>query len=90
MAELHPPPTAEQGPDGSVLRSHLMEEENIMAARDGGGATPLLAFLVGGLVVVVAVIAYFMYTGNSAPTKQLDVNIKAPAAPSAPATPSGG
>ena len=60
-----------------------------MATRDGG-ATPLLAFLVGGLVVVVAVIAYFMYTGGQAPTKQLDVNIKAPSAPSAPAAPSGG
>jgi hypothetical protein len=59
-----------------------------MATRDGGGATPVLAFLVGGLVVVVAVIAYFMYTGGQ--TRQLDVNIKAPAVPSAPAAPSGG
>lgn len=61
-----------------------------MATENSGGATPLLAFLVGGLIVVVAVIAYFMYTGGQTPAKQIDVNIKAPSAPSAPAAPSGG
>lgn len=60
-----------------------------MATREGGGSTPFLAFLVGGLVVVVAVIAYFMYTGGSSPTKQIDVNVKAPSI-DAPAAPSGG
>lgn len=42
----------------------------------GGGATPWLAFLVGGLLVIVAVIGYFVYTGGQ--SKQVDVNIKAP------------
>lgn len=61
-----------------------------MATGNSGGATPFLAFLVGGLIVVVAVIVYFMYTGGHTPAKQLDVDIKAPAAPSAPVAPSGG
>lgn len=60
-----------------------------MAARDSG-STPFLAFLVGGLVVVVAVIAYFMYAGGQSPARQVDINIKPPAAPSAPSAPSGG
>jgi hypothetical protein len=56
----------------------------------GGGATPWLAFLVGGLIVVVAVIAYFMFTGRKSPVPDtVDVNINPPAA-SAPAAPSGG
>ncbi len=54
----------------------------------GGGATPWLAFLVGGLLVVVAVIAYFMYSGRQAPTKSLDVKVEAPQMPAAPKAPS--
>ena len=55
----------------------------------GGGSTPWLAFLVGALVVVVAIIAVFMYTGRQKPSvpETVDVNISPPAA-SAPATPS--
>ena len=54
---------------------------------NGGSATPWLAFLVGGLVVIVAVIGYFVYSGQSvAPKKALDVNISAPQLPSAPKT----
>jgi hypothetical protein len=50
-----------------------------MAENSGSGATPWLAFLVGGLLVVVAVIAYFVYSGGApAPSKSVDVNIKAP------------
>ena len=55
----------------------------------GGGSTPWLAFLVGALIVVVAVIAYFMFTGQKAPTKSIDVNVNPPAV-SAPAAPSSG
>lgn len=60
-----------------------------MAEGSGSGATPWLAFLVGGLLVIVAIIAFMMYSGGgaSAPTKSVDVNIKAPDI-SAPALPS--
>jgi len=30
----------------------------------GGGATPFLAFLVGGLIVAVVVLGFFMYNGH--------------------------
>lgn len=53
-------------------------------------ATPWLAFLVGGLLVVVAVIGYFMYTGQAAPAKQVDVTIEAPKLPEAPPIPKPG
>lgn len=60
-----------------------------MAEESGSGATPWLAFLVGGLLVIVAIIAFVMYSGGGAPapTKSVDVNIKAPEI-SAPALPS--
>ena len=35
-----------------------------MAENSGNGATPVLAFIVGGLLVVVAVIAFMMYSGG--------------------------
>ena len=40
-----------------------------MAENGGGGATPFLAFLVGGLIVAVVVLGFFVYTGhqNNAP-----------------------
>lgn len=56
----------------------------------GNSATPWLAFLVGGLIVIVAVIGYFMYTGNSPkPTvpETVNVDISAPKAPELPSTP---
>lgn len=52
-----------------------------MADNSGNGATPVLAFIVGGLLVLVAVIAFFMYSGGGfggGDTKSVDVNIKAP------------
>jgi len=52
-----------------------------VAENSGSGSTPVLAFIVGGLIVVVAVIAFFMYSGGSlggGDTKSVDVNIKAP------------
>ena len=44
-------------------------------------ATPWLAFLVGGLLVVVAVIGWFLYSGQSAPARTVDVAIEAPDLP---------
>jgi zinc transporter ZupT len=60
-----------------------------MAEQSGssGGAAPWLAFLVGGLLVVVAVIGYFVWTGQSAPSKSLDVTVTAPQLPEAPKLP---
>jgi hypothetical protein len=48
---------------------------------DGGGGATFLAFLVGGLVIVVALIAVFAFSGGrmpTAPSNDLNVNIKAP------------
>ena len=62
-----------------------------MAEGSGSSSsTPWLAFLVGALIVVVAVIGYVLYTGQAAPTKQVDVNIEAPKLPEAPPVPSPG
>lgn len=61
-----------------------------MADESGGGATPWIAFLVGGLVVIVAVIVYFIYSGNApqpATPRSVDVNLNVPK-PSVPDAPS--
>lgn len=49
-----------------------------------GGATPWLAFLIGGLLVAVAVLGFFMFTGGHFGAPQagnpthLNVTVKAP------------
>ena len=53
-----------------------------------GGATPWLAFIVGGLVVVAAIIGFMMYSGGiPSSTKSVDVKIEAPQLPDAPKLP---
>jgi hypothetical protein len=52
-----------------------------MAEGSGNSSTPWLAFLVGGLLVVVAVIGWFVWSGQSAPARQVDVTIEAPNLP---------
>jgi hypothetical protein len=55
-----------------------------MADGSGGGGAGV-GIVVGALVVVVAIIGVMMFTGgNFGSTKHVDVNIHAPAAPSAP------
>jgi len=50
--------------------------------------TPWLAFIVGGLVVVVAIVAFMIYSGQSPmPSKSVDVKIEAPQLPDAPKLP---
>ena len=48
----------------------------------GGGATPFLAFLVGGLIVAVVVLGFFMYNGHGGGTatvpSHISMNIKTP------------
>ena len=43
------------------------------------GGNSGLAFIVGGLVVVVAVIAFFVYSGGFTQKKSIDVNVSATA-----------
>lgn len=63
-----------------------------MAEETRGGGSGWLAFIVGGLLVVVAVLGYMMYTGNGpfqTADRSLDVKIDAPTiqAPKAPELP---
>jgi len=59
-----------------------------MASTDSGsGATPWLAFFIGALIVAVAVLGFFMFTGGHIPFGQsgpgnVNVTVKAPAIPS--------
>lgn len=58
-----------------------------MADGNDGGGNSALAFIVGGLVVVVAVIGFLAYGGGfGTPSKTVNLNIKPPAM-SAPAIP---
>jgi hypothetical protein len=43
----------------------------------GGGNTGL-AFIIGALVVVVAVIAFFVFTGGMTQKKKVDISVSAP------------
>lgn len=44
----------------------------------GGGGGAGMAFIIGALVVVVAVIAYFVFTGGMTQKKSVDINVSAP------------
>lgn len=60
-----------------------------MAENSSGGGNAGLAFIVGGLVVVVAIVAWFVFARGGAPeTKQVDVDVSLPEV-SAPAAPGG-
>lgn len=56
----------------------------------GGGGNTGIAFIVGGLLVVVAIIAWFVFArgGVEAPTKNVDVDVNLPSV-DAPAAPKG-
>jgi hypothetical protein len=61
-----------------------------MADGNSSGGTSALAFIVGGLVVVVAVLAFLVYGGGfGSPSKTVNLNVKAPtlSAPAVPAKP---
>lgn len=56
---------------------------------NSGGGNAGMAFIIGGLVVVVAIIAWFIFARGGAPeTKNVDVNVDLPEV-SAPAVPGG-
>lgn len=55
----------------------------------GGGSNAGLAFIVGAIVVVLAVVAWFVFARGGAPeTKQIDVDVEVPeiSAPAVPGT----
>lgn len=65
-----------------------------MAENRGSGATPWLAFLVGGLIVALAALGYFLYSGAGRVEQKLpasinvDINVpKVPPIPDAPRLP---
>jgi len=56
----------------------------------GGGGNTGLAFIVGAVVVVLAIVAYFVFARGGAPeTRQIDVDVDVPEI-SAPAVPGTG
>ncbi|WP_278069227.1 hypothetical protein [Brevundimonas sanguinis] len=60
-----------------------------MAENSSSGGNAGLAFIVGGLVVVVAILAWFLLGRGAAPeTKNVDVDVKLPEV-SATAVPGG-
>lgn len=67
-----------------------MTDNNTPNNNSGGGGNAGLAFIVGGIVVVLALVAYFVFArGGMAPeTKDIDVDINVPEM-SAPAAPTG-
>lgn len=57
---------------------------------NGGGGNAGMAFIIGAIVVVLAVIAYFVFVrGGAAETKNVDVDVNLPEV-SAPAVPGTG
>ncbi|MGZ9099259.1 MAG: hypothetical protein ACXW3O_06110 [Brevundimonas sp.] len=57
-------------------------------SNSGGGGNAGLAFIVGGIVVVLAIVAYFVFARGGAETKDIDVDVNMPEV-SAPAVPGG-
>lgn len=49
-----------------------------MARQSSDGAVPRLAFLVGGLLVVVAVVAWLVWSGANVPNRPVEVDVKLP------------
>jgi len=63
--------------------------DNINNTTGGGGNNTGLAFIVGAIVVVLAVIAYFVFARGGAPeTKEVNVDVDLPevSAPQVPGT----
>jgi predicted metalloprotease len=62
------------GQGRTAQEAKVAEETNT----SGGGGGTGMAFIVGALVVVVAVIAYFVFTGGMTQKKRVDINVSAP------------
>ena len=64
-----------------------------MADSSGRGASPILAFLVGGLLVAVVALSLFVYSGGAPQSpRSMDVkmSLPTPSAPSLPSVPNPG
>jgi hypothetical protein len=77
------------------MRTLNLEMAMASDAGSSGGSNAFLAFIVGGLLVVVAIFGFFMFTGghlslqNSQPS--VNLTVKPPTIPNpAPATKPGG
>lgn len=82
MTDPNLPPRTEPRPDD---RPNVHTTVNTPSR--GGGT--VIAFIVGGLLVLVAVIGFLVYTGRPPtpevlPTAEIDVDIQAPELPSVP------
>ena len=65
-----------------------IRETHIVKEREGTGATPWLAFIVGALLI--AVVAVFLMNAHgriSTPAGSVDLNVKSPVSTTAPANP---
>jgi hypothetical protein len=62
-----------------------------MAEDTKGGSNSGIAFIVGGLVVIVAILAFVVYSGGFSHKKTVDINVSAqvPKLPDAPKAPGG-
>jgi hypothetical protein len=60
-----------------------MEQLGVADNSGGGGATPFLAFLVGGLIVAVVALGFFAFNGHSGNSvnvpSHLSLNVRPPA-----------
>ncbi len=45
---------------------------------NSGGTNPLLAFLLGAVIIVLAVVGYFVMTGNKVGPSQPSINVNVP------------
>ena len=67
-----------------------MTDNNTNNSGSGGGGNAGLAFIVGGIVVVLAIVAYFVFArGGVAPEAKdinVDVNLPEVSAPAVPPT----
>lgn len=76
-------------PERAVVQPERQTTVNVQPERRSGGA---MAFIVGGLLVVVAVIAFFVWNGGSNPIDKaadtnVDVDVNLPSLPDAPTLP---
>jgi hypothetical protein len=84
---MHPPGSTMTDRDSTVY-----DREPRVYDRDTGGSN-FLAFLIGGLVIAIGLLAFLFYDGGStsrdvSTTSSTTPRIEAPASPSGPASPS--
>ena len=81
-----------QGTMNTTGTNMAQDRDNRLYDRDAGGSN-FLAFLIGGLVIAMGLLAFLFYDGGSTSrdvntTSSTTPRLEAPASPSAPTTPS--